>query len=298
MGLLNWISGLFQPPEVREAMHEGEKAIREAEAKERQNALSGKDFRAEMRQGAKAVAAQERRLHELKKIAEKELAKDPRPGVPMRKADEAAWFKSFKHDSQKEAELIRSIEKSGKVMKTDALERQAESMSKMLSTLAGNLKEAEKVALRVTQQVTSQENEIDRLASLLAKREELSAQVAEVAEKRMQVFNKETIKRGQQLMEQIGRVDQEILASYQRITTMADASSRLRSDIEFIEQILAPATIDADILSKRVKDEINYARKMLAFEANILSAMKPALKAKKTEIERVAVFMAEYRKAA
>ncbi|MBU2561840.1 MAG: hypothetical protein KKD17_06080 [Nanoarchaeota archaeon] len=279
-------------------MAEGDRIIKAKEEEERKNALSMKDYRSEMRSGGKAVDAQARKVQELAEVAREELKKVPRPGIPMRKKDEAAWFKSMKTDAQREAEIIRQIEKSGKPMKTDAFQRQAESISKFLDVMGKSLREAEKVSLRVSQQVTAQEDEIESLSNLLAERASLSAQLNEVVERKLQTFDKELIRTEQRLITQLGRKDKEIFSSFQRITTMASAGSPLRSDIDFIFQILAPVAVDAPELNRRVKDEIAYAKKLLKFQGALLAAMKPALKAKKTEIERAQTFIEQLQKEA
>ncbi|MBN1544957.1 hypothetical protein JW898_05870 [Candidatus Woesearchaeota archaeon] len=279
-------------------MAEGDKIIRTREAEEKKNALSRKDFRSEMREGGKAIDKQAKRTQELAAIAREELKKTPRPGIPMKKKDEEAWFKSMKTDAQREAELVKAIEKSGKPMKTDSLQRQSESISNFLEGMGKSLREAEKVSLRVSQQVTAQEDEIARLSNLLAERAQLSAQLNEIVERKLQTFDKALVKEEQKLIAQLGRKDRDIFASFQKITTMASAGSQLRSDIDFILQLLAPVAVDAPELVKRVKDEVAYAKKLLVFQGSLLAAMRPALKAKKNEIEMAQTFIAQLQKEA
>jgi hypothetical protein len=303
MGFFNWLSNLGQPKEVRDALKEGAAEIRRAEEEERKRALSGKEYRAEMREGKKALREESKKTAQLRKESQayfKELAKRKLPSdASSITLDDEKWFaSSTKSDAEKEAELVAAIEKSGKAMRTDSLERQAVSLSKHLSTMASNIKEAEKLSFKVNQQVVAQQGEIQRLAELLVRRESLTKEMSAVIDRKLQTFDKETIKRGQQLMVQLGKLDQEIIASFQKITSMADPAAPLRKDIETILQALAPSIVDATELTKRVDDEMRFARDILVFEGNILAAMKPAMNAQKGEIEKIGIFLKKYQKEA
>ncbi|MBW2971802.1 hypothetical protein KY359_02085 [Candidatus Woesearchaeota archaeon] len=298
MAWFDFLSNMFKPKELKEALAEADKIIKDKEADERKNTLSGKEFRAEMRAGQKIVEKRAKITKGLAEIAQAELKKTPRPGLPLRKKDEIAWFSSMKTDAQKEAELIKAIEKSGKPMKTDVLQRQSESISKFLDMMGTNLREAEKVTLRVSQQVTAQENEIERLGQLLDERAQLSEQLNEVVTRKLQTFDKALIRTEQKLMKMLGRKDKDILMTFQRITTMASVGSQLRRDIDFILQVLAPVAVDAPELNNRVKDELKYAKDLLKFQGALLAAMKPALKAKKGEIEMAQSFIQQLEKEA
>jgi hypothetical protein len=290
MGFVDWISSWFQPKEIKEALRDAQLDIRQAEEEARKHALPA--TKAELAEAKRAIWTARKNIGMLRKVAREELKEPP---IPPKAEDvaavEQAFFKGrYKTEAEREAEVVKAIEASGRPMKLDVLERQV-GAAKILGGMAGNLKEAEKVSIRVAQEVTSEENEIERLGALLAERAEISSQLSEVMARKLQSFDKNIAKAEQRLTEQLRAKDQQALAAFQRITNMASHGSALRSDLDHIVQLLTPVSSDAKMLVERIKDEVGYATEMLKFQGAIVAAMKPALKAKETEIERIEIFL-------
>ncbi len=293
MGLLNWISTMFQPKEVRDAVKAGQKAINEARKKERAEALSKTQFREEMRRGEREILSHSGDATHYKKEADAELRalrKIPKDASKITAKDEK-WFTSkVKSEAQKESELAKQLQKGFKAMKTDAFERQAVTISKFLATMSRSLKDAEKVSTRLTRQVADQQQEILRLGQMLEERASLVSRIDEVREQRLQSFKPELAREEMNLLQQLNSKDQDIVRSYQRVTALAASGSAILENAEMILQTLAPVEFDSKELVKRVKDEISYARSIVKFEGSIMSAMKAGEKAQKEEMEAISLF--------
>jgi len=294
MGLLSWFSGLFQPKEVRDAVKEGEAILKDAKKKEKASALSRKEVKDAMWEGRAIMKGEMADVSRMRKEAQdhlKKVSKMPSSSADITAKDEE-WFASeVKSDAQKEAELVKRIQKSMKVQKPDELQRSAESITKLVDGMAREIRDAEKMSIRMTQQVVAQQNEIERLSKLLVERAEISNQLSLAVGKRMISFNKEAMKEEQKLYQQLGKKDQDILESFQKITVIASAGSNVIKDADLILQTLAPVAVDAPMLNQKVNDEIKYAKSIIKFESNVLAAMKPSMKSKAAEVDRIRVFV-------
>lgn len=297
MGLFQWISNLTKPKEFRQGIKQGEKELKAAEKRERENALTKAEFRAELLKGQRELASRSGDAAHLKHEADKyhkELAKK-KPAADATKISpkERGWFRQkVVSEAERDTRLAKEIERTGKVMRTDAFERQAESISQMISRVSKNVRESESVALQLNSQMTAQDNEVEKLVEALKMKASIEKRAAKSLEEE------------QQLMTSIMQNNEEIITHINNIKTITgDTQGMFKSrrgvmtNADFIVQLLAACEVDVKEMAKRVKDEIKYAEKVMGYQKSLHAAMESFERSERLENENVVEFVNALKKA-
>ena len=289
--VFKWFSDrFFTSKEVKAAMKEGREELKKAEALAKERSKEGKkELRDAMKEGKKLLKDESKQMEKLKKVAKEELKKVG-PAEPLPPKEEAKWFASYKSEEQKEAEALKAIKKSFKGWQPDVFERQTENITELVSNMGKALGRSQRICTNVTQQVTAQQMELDRLATLISQLDEINKALADLSRGDLE-FDKSRINQKIKLLKQLGSKEGEVMASFQKIITLAREGSQLRKDLDEMLQILSVVRVDAPIVTQQVLDDIEYARSLLRFEGAILSATKPALRAKAGEVEKLKIFL-------
>ncbi len=296
MGFFNWLSNITKSKEFKQGIKEGEKELKAAEKKERENALTKSQFKAEMAKGQRELASRSGDASHLKTESDryhKELAqRKPAADASKFSAKERGWFRQkVVSEAEKETKLAKQIEKTGVVMKTDVFERQAESISRIISRASKNIKEAESTSLQLNNQMMAQDAEVERLLAALKAKASISKNEARSLEEE------------QQLMSQIIQNNQEIITRINNIRNLTGDSEGLfkarkgvMSNADFIIQLLATCEVDAKEMAKRIKDEIKYAEKVMGYQKSVHAAMDSFERSEKLETDKIVEFISALKK--
>ncbi|MBI5880882.1 hypothetical protein HZB90_02000 [archaeon] len=298
MGFTDWLSGLFKPKEIKQALREGQDEIRKAEEEARKNILPKTELKQMARESDKAAkeAAKEMKKLEIEGKKERDMLKK----LPSKVTPEDLEGYFFAKGHKMESEQLALVEGNFKKMHFDYFEKVGKNLSQVFGEMKSLSQQAEKLAVTVGQQFAEQENELENLIKINTEREKVIARLKEIAHgKTMIVPDRKTIKLEEDLFTMRANLDKRMVESFKKVLDRAREGSYFRQNMKEHLRVLALLSSYSNEASGRIRYEMFETEKMLALQKSTMPVIELALGNADIEANSIAVAVniLKYRKA-